>query len=362
MNTKTTGFARIGHWISAHKKSAVLILAVLLIAIGVGGWLIYQNFSQKSDETPRVTEKPKAEKPPQKYYSKLSGVEVESEESTNKAVVGVMIENSPNARPQSGLQEAGVVFEAIAEAGITRFLALYQNESPELIGPVRSVREYYIDWAGGFDSSLAHVGGSYAALQRMRDGQHKDIDQFFNAGTFWRSTDRYAPHNVYTNFKNLETIHQSNNWNSSNFQPLERKDKALEGEEYAAATNVYIDFSSATYNTSYVYNSETKDYDRSLAGAPHHDREKGQISPKNIVAMKVDMSLESDGYHNQIQTLGQGEAVFFIDGKVINGFWSKNSENSPLVFKDSNEKLIKFNRGQTWISAVPNHSGSVSWE
>ena len=166
----------------------------------------------------------------------------------------------------------------------------------------------------------------------------------------------------YTNFKNLETIHQSNNWNSSNFQPLERKDKALEGEEYAAATNVYIDFSSATYNTSYVYNSETKNYDRSLAGAPHHDREKGQISPKNIVAMKVDMSLESDGYHNQIQTLGQGEAVFFIDGKVINGFWSKNSENSPLVFKDSNEKPIKFNRGQTWISAVPNHSGSVSWE
>ena len=361
MNIKTNLPTRIKHWISTHKKSTALILTVSLIAIGGGGWLIYQNFNQKTDESPRTAEKPKSE-PPQKYYSKLSGIEVESEELTKKPVIGVMVENSPNARPQSGIQEAGVVFEAVAEAGITRFLTLYQNESPELIGPVRSVREYYIDWAGSFDASLAHVGGSPAALQRMRDGQHKDIDQFFNAGTFWRTTDRYAPHNVYTNFKNLEAIHQSNNWNSSDFQPFERKDKALEGEDYAVATNINIDFSSATYNTNYTYNSETKSYDRVMAGEPHNDREKGQISPKNIVAMKVDMSLESDNYHNQIKTLGQGEAIFFIDGKVISGSWSKDSEFSPLIFKDSNEKNIKFNRGQTWISAVPNHSGSVSWE
>ncbi|MBS7346385.1 MAG: DUF3048 domain-containing protein [Candidatus Sacchiramonaceae bacterium] len=362
MNVKAKRFTRIKHWISTHKKSTVLIVLALII-VGVGGsWLVYNNLNQKPDEPPRTAEKPKAEKPPEKYYSKLSGAQVGSEEAANSPVVSVMIENSPNARPQSGLQEAGVVFEAVAEAGITRFLALYQNESPELIGPVRSVREYYIDWAGGFDASLAHVGGSYQALQRMRDGKHKDIDQFFNAGTFWRATDKYAPHNVYTNFKNLTAIHQANNWNSSNFQAFERKDKALEGEEYTPATNININFSSATYNTSYSYNSETKSYNRSMAGAPHLDREKDQISPKNIIAMKVDMWLDTDGYHNQIKTLGQGEAIFFIDGKVINGSWNKDSETSPLIFKDSSGKSIKFNRGQTWISAVPNQSGGVSWE
>ncbi len=362
MNVKAKQFTNIKNWILVHKKSTILISLVILLAIAGGGWLIFQKLNKQPTEEPPIAEKPKVEEPPKKYYSRLSGVEVESEEISNKPVIGVMVENSPNARPQSGLQESGVVFEAIAEAGITRFLALYQNEAPELIGPVRSVREYYIDWAGSFDSSLAHVGGSHAALQRMRDGQHKDIDQFFNAGLFWRSADRYAPHNVYTNFNNLSSFHQSNNWNSSNFQVFERKDKSLDGGEYTAATNIYINFSSFTYNTSYTYNPEAKNYNRSMAGAPHLDREKGQISPKNIVAMKVDMSLEADGYHNRIGALGQGEAVFFIDGKAINGIWSKDSETAPLIFKDTNGETIELNRGQTWIAVTPNSSGSVSWE
>ena len=107
-----------------------------------------------------------------------------------------MIENSPDARPQSGLKAAGVVYEAIAEGGITRFMALYQTSKPELIGPVRSLRMYYLDWFAPYSASIAHVGGSLNALTEARSGKYRDLDQFFNSQTYWRASDRYAPHNV----------------------------------------------------------------------------------------------------------------------------------------------------------------------
>jgi hypothetical protein len=104
-----------------------------------------------------------------------------------------MIENSPDARPQSGLQDAGVVVEAIAEGGITRFLTLFQESQPQYIGPVRSLRPYYIDFAAPFQAGIAHVGGSPEALSRVRNGSYRDLDQFFNSAYFSRISARPAP-------------------------------------------------------------------------------------------------------------------------------------------------------------------------
>src|SRR5690606_11343443 len=148
--------------------------------------------------------------------------EVKNKEATTQEVTAIMIENSPDARPQSGLKESGVVFEAIAEGGITRFQVLYQEDKPQLIGPVRSLRPYFVEWAAPFDASIAHIGGSYNALQEVRNGQYKDIDQFFNGDTYWRSTDRYAPHNVYTNFKNLDALNTKKGFTVSKFDGFPR--------------------------------------------------------------------------------------------------------------------------------------------
>lgn len=360
MKIKNQKLQNIKNWVKTHKIKAGIIAAII-ISLSAGG--IYYILSQPLPEEPteEVVANEEPPKPKPKYYSQLSGLELASEAEVAKPVIGVMIENSPAARPQSGLKAAGVVLEAIAEAGVTRFLALYQNEAPDLIGPVRSVRGYYVDWAGGFDTSIAHVGGSYDALQRVRDGQHKDIDQFFNSGSFWRSTDRYAPHNVYTNFDNLTNFHQAKGWTTSTFESFPRQnDESTTSEEVASSINMNI--SGYQYNVNYVYNSETGLYWRNVAGEPHNDREAGQITPKTVIAMKVNMFLDADGYHNHITTSGSGEAFVFQDGKVIRGHWAKEGEYSPLKFLDSENQPIKLNRGQTWITAIPNNSGSVGWE
>lgn len=197
-----------------RKDKTLLGIAVgLIVLVGVGLiWLASTQFVPNL-----VAFKPP--KPAEKFYSPLSGVLVADQAATKRAVTAVMIENSPDARPQSGLAEADVVFEAVAEGGITRFIALYQNSRPSLIGPVRSLRAYYADWAAGFDPSVAHVGGSGDALTMIRSGNYGvDIDQFFNAGAYWRANDRAAPHNVYTNFEKLDALNASKNHTTSTLQ------------------------------------------------------------------------------------------------------------------------------------------------
>ena len=130
------------------KKYWISITIILIALVGTGVFLA--ALGGIKDTGPQATiNKPKP-KPPQKYFSNLTGEQVGDEAATKQAVTGVMIENSSDSRPQSGLKKAGVVYETVAEGGITRFIALYQHDKPELIGPVRSLRIYYLDWAAPY--------------------------------------------------------------------------------------------------------------------------------------------------------------------------------------------------------------------
>ncbi|MDO4871891.1 MAG: DUF3048 domain-containing protein [bacterium] len=345
-------------------KKQILILSGGLIVVFAGALGAFFYFSKSKKPEPEISKaeekKPEQDSQPTKYYAALSGLEVDSAEKVNAPVIGVMIENSPNARPQSGLAEAEVVFEAIAEGGITRFLALYQQNHPDLIGPVRSLRTYYLDWVSGFDAGIAHVGGSGDALARVRDGSHRDLDQFRLAGLYWRASDRRAPHNVYTTFENLANHGRSQGWNNSNFEGFAFKEDSK--SESPNASQIQIVLSGAQYNTFYNYNGECNCYSRGQAGAAHLDREKGYILPKNVVALKMDMTLGADGLHNYYSTIGSGAAVIFRDGNAEVATWQKESESAPLKLKNANGEDVKLNRGQTWLVAVPNDRGIISYQ
>lgn len=348
-------------WVKAHKKLSLIIAGVFLIVVTAGiAAFIYFNQPKAEDPKPVATVK-KKEVPPPVYYSPLTGSKVPTEAATTQAVTAIMIENSPDARPQSGLKDAGVVYEAVAEGGITRFLTLHQEDKPQLIGPVRSLRMYYVDWLAPFNASVAHVGGSAAALAEIRNGNYRDIDQFFNAGSYWRATDRYAPHNVYTSFAKLDTLNAFKGYTSSSFTGFKRIDgKPVESPNASAIT---INISGPLYNTSYTYDKENNRYNRNLAGVPHTDREGGQITPSVVIAMNVDMTLVmEDGYRESITTTGSGTATIFQNGTAINATWTKKDRASQIVFTDSVGKEIPLVRGQTWISAVPNRTGSVIWQ
>lgn len=356
---KPKPWVRLWRWIIKHRKVVLISTgAFILVAGGVVALLIlfYKPTVTDTKLTVKVVEKPKPI--PINYYSPLTGLLVANEAATKQAVTAVMIENSPEARPQSGLKIAGVVFEAIAEAGITRFAALYQQEKPTIIGPVRSVRMYYLDWLAAFDAGIAHCGGSNEALAEVRNGNYRDLDQFLNGNFYWRADDRYAPHNLYTNFENLDALNLDKGYTTSAFTGFSH----IDGKASAKpdATNISITISNDLFNSSYIYDATTNTYARSQAGEPHLDREAGQITPSVVIAMHVDESTMGDG-HEAITTIGSGSAIIFQNGVAANATWTKASKTDQIIFTDAVGVNIPLIRGQTWVVAVPNDGGNVVW-
>lgn len=357
---KSALFSRLHAWMTRHKAASIAIASVVVLL--AGGLVTFALFYDKPEPVKKTVSVPRRTPPkPIIYYSPLTGEKVKDAAATTAPVTAIMIENSPSARPQSGLKEAGVVYEAVAEGGITRFLALYQSAKPQLVGPVRSLRMYYVDWLAPYQASVAHVGGSFASLQEIRNGKYRDIDQFFNPAYYWRASDRYAPHNVYTSFQKLDELNRSKGYTSSKFTGFKRGE--TKPPEVPEATAITLGFGGPLYETSYLYDKASDSYARNLAGAPHLDREKGQIAPKVVIAMKVSMQpVFEDGYREQIKTTGSGEAVIFQNGRVIKGSWHKAGRSAQIIFTNTAGEEVALARGQTWIAAIPIDGGTVTWK
>ena len=343
------------HW-RLGKKWTIVLAAVTIALISTAGVFAYQShpkntggvfISKRGKYVPKVTT----------VASKLTGLPVDP--SVNqRPVTGVMIENSIDARPQSGLDQAGVVFEAIAEGGITRFLALFQDTQPDYIGPVRSARPYYLQWCMGFDCALAHVGGSPEALSDIPAWGVKNLDQFFNSSAYRRINSRYAPHNVYTSMAGLNQLEASKGYGAANFTSLPRKADSPSATPNATTINLAI--SGADYNVTYAYDAATNSYKRSEGGAPHMvinaAGQATQITPKVVVALVMQYGLEADNHHSQYNVVGSGQAYVFQDGTVTPATWSKTSAQAQITLTGSDNQPVKLNAGQTWFTAVGDSS------
>ena len=338
------------HWTLSRKRTSMIALvAAVLLSAGLFG-LWYSRQPTPEPPTPKVSIQPKPKAPP--IYSNLSGLQVDAA-ANQRPVIGVMIENSLEARPQSGLGEASVVFEAIAEGGITRFLALYQDTQPSSIGPVRSVRPYYAQWCMSFDCALAHAGGSPEALSNIRTWGTKDLDQFVNGAAYSRIQGKYAPHNLYTSYSQLAALASAKSYGPATFTSFLRKKEAP--SKTPSNPTVSVAISSPNFSSSYTYDAKTNSYHRSQAGAPHlsiqSDGKQVQITPKVIVALVMGYGVAADK-HSQYTTTGSGEAKIFQDGNVVVGSWSRANETAPFVLTDATGQAVALNPGQTWIVAV----------
>lgn len=358
---------RLKEWLIKNKVLAMIVAGSLVLAgSGVAVYLLVIREPVQPDYPIAQDDDPDYEpEPPEPiiWRANLTGRIVETEAEQNAAVTAIMIENSMQARPQSGLKEAGLVFESEAEGGITRFFAFYQSEKPEIIGPVRSLRTYNIDWAAGFQATLVYYGGSAASLQLAGSGAFRTFGgNFLPASAHWRAADRWAPHNVYTSFERLDALNRERGFLTSDFVGFARKDD--EPAEAPNATNVRLNVSHmAAFSSRFRWDPETNRYFRYQGADPHIDREHGHIAPNVVVGMIVDQRLVyEDGWRNQIHTVGSGRAYFFQDGTVTVGRWRQTARDVALEFLDEEGNAFALNRGQTWIVAVPSGRGSVSWE
>ncbi len=323
--------------------------ALLLIVGGAGTYALTKNTPKPPPNvaTP-VVEKAVETPKPTTEASRLTGVQV-APELNKRPVTGIMIENSPDARPQSGLKDAGVIYEAIAEGGITRFLTLFEESQPDHIGPVRSVRPYYVELLLPYDASITHAGGSAAGLAKVRDMGVKDIDHGANGDAFQRSSERYAPHNLYTSMAALDKVSAARGYTNSNVKSLARKPE--QPGQPVTAGHIDLNISAPLYNVHYDYDPASNDYKRTLAGKPHTDQRSGtQLAPKVVVALAMEYS--QAGIYSVYKTVGSGPVSIFQDGIVQKGSWSRASELEQFTFTDAAGKPVALNPGQTWFSLV----------
>lgn len=355
---KPSLLARFQHLLHVPWFYAVIVL--VLVSSGLASWAVYQANHKVKPVVVVVPRKvivvPKPE-PPKTVADPLTGLQVDPA-AAQQPVAGVMIENlDPDARPQSGLSQAGIVYEALAEGGITRFLALFQEPFPATIGPVRSLRPYYLDWGLEYNAPVAHAGGSEPALAQVGPSGLKNIDALVYDGSyFYRATDRYAPHNLYTNNDLLTNIVAKLGFATApSFTPIARK--ADSAEATPTHPKINISFSTSSYAVEYDYVAATNSYARFLAAKPHIDRNTGQqILVKNVVVEYVpaSYSTQQDGKpETDLGIIGQGKALIFTDGGVTAATWSKASIAAPTQLLDAAGQPIKLNAGNTWVSVIP---------
>ncbi|OGE76205.1 MAG: hypothetical protein A3C85_02200 [Candidatus Doudnabacteria bacterium RIFCSPHIGHO2_02_FULL_48_21] len=293
--------------------------------------------------------------------------EQDPKQTQNGPFVAVIYDNDPNARPQFGLSEASIVFETVAEGGITRMLAFFdKHQKITKIGPVRSARPYFVDWARGFGSALAHSGGSREALAQISSlgNAFHDINEFFNEHTFRRDTRRTAPHNLFTSSDLLQSFASGKAWPlEMQISPWAVSDEKAGENVQTTATSIRVDFSYPQFVASYQYDVTNKNYIRSLGGRPDKDAINGQqITAKNVVILYTTSSvIDPKLLTVDLITSGSGRAMVFTNGKVMQARWQKSGSAGELKIVDADGSSVVIGHGPTWIEVI-DQNAAASWK
>ena len=350
-------FARFRKWLNSPVGKKVVIGSIFGIALVAAGWVAYDRYFKKI-----LTEKPAPTSSTAlqtKVASKLDGTLVYPEYA-NRHPLGIVIENHPDARPQTGLENASVIYETATEGGITRFLAMFSPYDSDVLGPVRSARTYFVSWISDYDAFFGHVGGNLDALEKIKQEGILDLDQFaLGQKAYWRQPEsgKAVEHTMYASTVKLYSEAENKGWpKEGSYTGWKFKDE-VPLEQRPQSAEVTINFSSPTYKVNWQYDPNKNIYLRNMAGAPHKDKvTDNQLFTKNIVVQQVEKwnsptTINEAGY--AMKTVGSGNAYVFFDGKKIDATWKKETEESRTFFYDLQGNEIQFNAGPTWIEIMP---------
>ncbi|MDH7476494.1 MAG: DUF3048 domain-containing protein [Microgenomates group bacterium] len=302
----------------------------------------------------------------------------------NRRPLGIVVENHKDARPQSGLSFADVIYEGVAESGITRFLAIYYCQDANPVGPVRSARVHFINLLQEYgDYPLyAHVGGANTPgpadalgyINKLGWSLYNDLNQFaVPFPFFWRDYERLpnrvTEHTVYTstsklwdyakNKRKLTNVDEDNQSWDANFTSWKFADDASltdRGNVNQISFGFWTTFAN-DYSVVWTYNKNTNLYTRQNGGQPHLDKNTNQpIQAKDIIVIFAKESPANDGYeggHIVYKLTGSGEALIFQNGKAIKGSWQKKDYKTRMLFFDESGKEISLVRGKIFIELLP---------
>lgn len=378
-------------------KSVLVLLSVIVFLLSAGGSYLYfsksitrltpaeqagnvnpASLGKVNNDYEALTFDPNA---PKTEACPLNGVKYGKDQEAwwqSHEPMGVMIENSIDARPQSGINAADVTYEAIAEGGITRTLNIFYCQDAGIIGPVRSARTYFLDWASEYGNYplYAHVGGANTpgpanALGQINDygwGGFNDLNQFaIGFPVYYRDETRLGheaatEHTMYSVTTKLWAVGKSRgitntakgtSWDS-NFVPYKFTDTP---SSKGTSQIIDIPWSGPDYAVKWTYNPKDNLYYRENGGSPHIDRDTHkQLTATDVIVLFQTEQNANDGYdqgaHQLYGTTGSGDALIFMNGKEIKATWNKKDRTSRTMLTDANGNEITFTAGKMWFEVL----------
>ena len=363
-----------------------------------GGSIVESEVPEAAQES-RIVIAPEAPKTEQCPLNGKMYTKPEQASWATRRPLAVMIENHMESRPQSGLSSADIVYEAVVEGGITRFMAMYYCEAQArdvLLAPVRSARQAFVDWASEYNFPLyAHVGGANGedtdprvrALENIGDygwNLNNDLNQFsIGYPTFVRNYDRIpgkeiaTEHTMESSTERLWAVAEKRGWTNMSpsktvkkkevtgtdwttaFTPWQFADDAVAGSR-GTIKNISHEFWSGykDFAISWAYDSASNSYKRTMAGESHIDLNTNKpLVFKNVLVLTMkELSAVDVHKHNYIATIGTGKGTLFQNGQAIQVTWTKKDRVGRTIITDEKGKQVSFVRGPIWISIVPQNT------
>ncbi|WP_174612826.1 DUF3048 domain-containing protein [Virgibacillus ihumii] len=338
-----------------HKIVVVIILIIIAFVTGCENQEEKKTTAEQSDKELVDKQKKQATDAKEKPVNRVAttGFPVKKANKT-KNYFGVIVENSIDARPHTGLVNADIVYEMEVEYNITRYLAIFHSSIPEKIGPVRSARHYFLPIFQSWNVPFIHYGGTIFAYNNLKRKELMHLDGLENGNKYFeRDNSRAAPHNAYLITDRLPTFKKK-----PRNPHFEYTDKLSEFDEKVSKITInYSDPNSV--HTTYQYDKKDKVYRRILENEPHTDRATGkQIKTKNLFLLYAkhrDMTTGGGYIHINFNT--KGKLDYYVNGKKFNGNW-KNIKGD-IVFFDKEGQKIQALPGKTWIQVVDKQRKSI---
>ncbi len=330
----------------------VILLVIILLCTAFIGYKIWKNKTQDiaSVDTNVLNEEANVIEVEVKNVQTFKG---------NDRPIAVMIDNHKAALPQAGLNNAYLVYEIIVEGGESRLMALFKGQDLAKIGPVRSARHYFLDYALENDAIYVHFGWSPQAQSDISDMGVNNINGIFESeSSFWRVKDKSAPHNVATSTEKILSIAERKDYKttSSTKSVLKYVTKDVNLDNGQSAETITIPYSDSNI-VKYTYDSEKQSYQRYSKGIEETDWSTGEkVTTKNIIITFARNATLNDGENKDRQTLynvGTLDGYYITNGKAIKIKCEKTSRSAQTVYKDMEGNEIDVNDGNTFIQICP---------
>lgn len=330
---------------------------LLLVGLAATTLVACGKTTENKNQAPEVKEPEKIV-----YYTPLTHEERDNEDQAKKKIFAVMLDNHDDARPQAQISKADIIYEYRVEGEFTRYMALFQSNFPENVGPVRSARPYFVQTAKEYNAIYAHWGGSVAGLEEVKKRNVVDLDGIALEGIVFhrnKNVGKRAPHNGYISLPELENylvekgVDVNDNTASLNFYD---KEANIEGLDVGEIT---LNFNNR-YKTNFIYDEATGKYKYIRQGQPVIDEATGQeFDTDNLVVLFQKGVVAGPKGTLKMANIGTGTGLLLQKGKLTPITWEKANEDARTILKYPDETEVKFYPGRTFFSIVDEEKDAV---